>query len=175
MLNDEVMKEKNLSSENDLDDNSQPLLNVTTHIDDNYVLEDDLKIDIHRLINEVEDEKTFNKVKEELEDRFGKLNEDMIIYMYEEWFEKLAFKLKIRKVKQTRNSIELFFDSEIVNKLDMEEIFMEAFYVSNMFRFVSANNGLIIVLDIIKLEKHPVYYLVSLLDKICKKYGNVLD
>ena len=63
----------------------------------------------------------------------------------------------------------------MVAKLDIEDIFMEAFYVSNMFRFVSKDNGLCIVLDIIRLDKHPIYYLVSLLDKICKKYGNKLD
>ena len=168
MLNEEVGKEKNLP-EDEEDTSSQSLLNVATHIEDSYVQEDELKIDIHRKINEVEDEESFNKIKDELEDRFGKLSEDIIIYMYEEWFEKLAFKLKIKKVNQTKNSIELTFTEEIVNKLNMEDVFMEAFYVSNMFRFVSKNNNLVIILDIIKLEKHPVYYLVSLLDKICKK------
>ena len=168
MLNEEVGKEKNLP-EYEEDTSSQSLLNVATHIEDSYVQEDELKIDIHRKINEVEDEESFNKIKDELEDRFGKLSEDIIIYMYEEWFEKLAFKLKIKKVNQTKNSIELTFTEEIVNKLNMEDVFMEAFYVSNMFRFVSKNNNLVIILDIIKLEKHPVYYLVSLLDKICKK------
>ncbi len=172
MLNEEVNKETDLTLE---EENSKPLLNVATHIDDAYVNEDELKISIHRMINEIEDEKSFNKVKEELTDRFGKLNEDIIIYMYEEWFEKLASKLKINKVRQTRNSIEMEFPLEVVAKFDMEEVFMDAFYVSNMFRFVSKQNSLLIILDIIKLDKHPVYYLVSLLDKICKKYGNLLD
>ncbi len=177
MLNDEVTKDKNVADfmEDVEEENSQPLLNVTTHIDDNYVRDDELKIDIHRMINEVEDEKSFNRIKDELQDRFGKLDEDIIIYMYEEWFEKLAEKLKIKKVQQTKNSIELMFIPEVVSKMDMEEVFMTAFYVSNMFRFVSKDNGLIIVLDIIKLDKHPVYYLVSLLDKIYKKFGNNLD
>ena len=52
---------------------------------------------------------------------------------------------------------------------------MDAFYISNMFRFISKGDNLVIVLDIIKLEKHPVYYLVSLLDKIVDKFGNNLD
>lgn len=178
MLNDEVKRKKNLpvDSEETTDENTQPLLSVATHIADDYVSEDELKIDIHRKINEIEDQTSFNLVKEELEDRFGKLNEDLIVYMYEEWFEKLAMKLKIEKVRQTKNSIEMLFPEKVVKKFDMEDIFMEAFYISNMFRFISKeNNKLIIVLDIIKLEKHPVYYLVMLLDKICKKYGNSID
>ncbi len=176
MLNDAVNKKKNIEEVEVEEDNSQPLLSVATHITDDYVSEDDLKIEIHRKINEIEDQKSFDLIKNELEDRFGKLNEDLIVYMYEEWFEKLAVKLKIEKVRQTKNSIEMLFPSEVVQKLDMEDVFMDAFYVTNMFRFISKeNNKLVIVLDIIKLEKHPVYYLVMLLDKIYKKYGNSID
>ena len=176
MLNDEVSRRKNLvvtSDENE--DVAQPLLNVATHISDDYVSEDELKIDIHRKINKIESRESFENIKSELEDRFGKLNEDLLVYMYEEWFEKLAYKLKIEKVRQSKNSIEMIFPNKVVEKMNIEDVFMDAFYVSNMFRFVSKNDKLIIVLDIIKLEKHPVYYLVELLDKIFVKFGNTID
>lgn len=176
MLNDEVVKKKNISLEIEEEEvDKPPLLSVTTHIDDKYVSEDELKIEIHRKINEIDSKEKFEAVKLELEDRFGKLNEDIIIYMYEEWFEKLAYKLKINKVNQTRNSIEMVFPMDVVAKMDTEEIFMDAFQVTNMFRFVSKGSNLVIVLDIIKLEKHPVYYLVELLDKIYSKFGNSID
>ena len=175
MLNDEVSRKKNIPLvENEINE-APPLLNVATHIDDEYVQEDELKIEIHRKINEIDSKEKFNTIKFELEDRFGKLEEDLIIYMYEEWFEKLAKKLKISNVRQSKNSIEMVFPGEVVEKLDTEEIFMDAFYVSNMFRFISRGTNLIIVLDIIKLEKHPVYYLVELLDKIYAKFGNSID
>ena len=89
--------------------------------------------------------------------------------------EELAEKLNIKNVHQTKNSIELVFVEEVVKKLNMDEVFMDAFHISNMFRFISKGSYLIIVLDIIKLEKHPIYYLVSLLDKIYKKYKNSID
>ena len=69
----------------------------------------------------------------------------------------------------------MYFTSEIVNKLDMEEVFVDAFHVSNMFRFLSRGDNLVIILDIIKLERHPIYYLVELLDKILEKFGDKLD
>ena len=174
MLNDEV---KRLNNEEVMEDdtNTKSLIDVTTHIKDEYVSEDDLKIEIHRKINSIEDEKSFNKIKSELEDRFGKIDEDLIIYMYEEWFEKLALKLKIRNVHQNKNSIELVFPEEVVKKLDMEDVFMEAFNVSNMFRFSTKGTNLVIILDIIKLDKHPIYYLVSLLSKIYEKYDKHID
>jgi len=176
MLNDEVERRKN-NYVDDMEevDSSKPLLNVATHIDDCYVSEDDLKIEIHRKINTICSEETFNSVKMELEDRFGRLNEDLIIYMYEEWFEKLAKKVGVSSVRQTRNSIELSFSSDVVDSLDTETLFMEAFYITNMFRFISRGSGLIIVLDIIKLEEHPVYYLVKLLEIILEKCNKSLD
>ena len=176
MLNAEVNRRKDIIEESlDEDKSEKPLINVSTHITDNYVSEDDLKIEIHRKINEIDSKEKFQEIKYELEDRFGKLSEDLIIYMYEEWFEKLAAKLKITKVNQTKNSIEMYFTSEIVNKLDMEEVFVDAFHVSNMFRFLSRGDNLVIILDIIKLERHPIYYLVELLDKILEKFGDKLD
>ena len=156
-------------------DNFKPLIEVTTHIDDNYVSDEELKIEIHKKINSIDSENKFNEIKAELEDRFGKLDDDLIVYMYEEWFEKLAKKLKISNIHQNKNSIELVFPEEVVSKLDTEEVFMDAFEVTNMFRFKSKGTNLIIILDIIKLEKHPIYYLVDLLNKIDVKFGNIID
>jgi transcription-repair coupling factor (superfamily II helicase) len=175
MLNSEVKRLNNEPVEEEEIENTKPLINVTTHIDDSYVKEDDLKIEIHRMINSITNIDTFNSVKSELEDRFGKLNEDLVIYMYEEWFEKLAKKLKLSHVNQNKNSIELVFPKEIVDKIDTEEVFMIAFHTTNMFRFLSRGSNLVIVLDIIKIDKHPIYYLVSLLSKIDEKYGSNID
>lgn len=175
MLNDEVLRRKDDYVEEIDEEDTKPLISVATHIDDNYVSQDELKIEIHRKINTINNLETFNSVKEELEDRFGKLNDDLIIYMYEEWFEKLAKRIGLTKVRQTKNSIEMVFPDEIVKNLNTEEIFMEAFYITNMFRFISRGSNLIIILDIIKLDKHPVYYLVELLDKILEKCLKSID
>ena len=172
LLNDEIERKKgNLPlEENEEDSEDKPLLSVNTHIEDDYVSEDDLKIEIHRKINEINSLESLKLVKSELEDRFGKLSEDVIIYMYEEWFENLAKKLKIKNVRQTKNSIELVFTKDVVEELKVDDIFVEAFNITPMFRFISRGSNLVIVLDIIKLEKHPVYYLVSLLDKILNNF-----
>lgn len=176
MLNEEINKRKNIVEDTDEDvSTGQPLLNVSTHIDDKYVKEDELKIEIHKKINEIDSYKKLLEVKSELEDRFGRLNEDLIIYMYEEWFEKLADKIKIKNVHQNKNSIELVFPEEIVKKLDVEQIFVDAFNITNMFRFLAKGTNLVIVLDIIKLEKHPIYYLVELLNKILDNYKVSID
>ena len=176
LLNEEIDKRNNIEVEDEESDyNNKQLIDVSTHIDDKYVDDDDLKIEIHKMINSIDSNKRFNEVKTELEDRFGKINEDMIIYMYEEWFEKLVHKIKLSHVNQTKNSIELVFPEKVVKCLNTEEVFMDAYSITNMFRFISRGSNLIIVLDIIKLDKHPIYYLVNLLSMIDNKYGNNID
>ena len=171
LLNDEVARKKGvLVEEENEEEDIKPLLNVSTHIDDSYVKEDELKIEIHRKINEIDSYEKLLDVKSEIEDRFGKISEDMIIYMYEEWFEKLANKLQIKRVRQTKNSIEIVFPSEALEKMEVDEVFVDAVKITNMFRFVSKGTNLVIILDIIKLDKHPIYYLVNLLDKINNKF-----
>ena len=180
MLNDEINRrnDNNNIVEESVEENTnenKAFLNVTTHIDDSYVQEDDLKIEIHKIINSVDSREKFESVKLELEDRFGRISEDVIVYMYEEWFENLAKKLKVSNVHQNKNSIEIVFPGTVVSKFKVDEIFMDAYYVSNMFRFANKGSNLVIILDIIKLDKHPVYYLVELLDKIYSKFGKDID
>ena len=145
MLNDEIKNVNNSSSvyeSEGYEENNKPLLNVTTHIDDNYVFEDDLKIEIHRLINTIEDQKSFNAVKSEMEDRFGVVSEDLLIYMYEEWFEKLAFKLNISNVHQSKNCIELLLPHEVLDFISIDDLFVESYNISRYFRFISRNNNI---------------------------------
>lgn len=166
MLDDEMAHIKGEKTVEEEEKDEKPLLNVTTHISDNYVNDTDLKIEIHRKINEIDSYEKLIEVKSELEDRFGKINEEIIIYMYEEWFEKLAKKLDINSVKQTKNFVEIIFSEESTCKIDGEKLFSDAFSVSNMFRFKMISNCLVLILDTIKLDKHYIYYLVDVLKTI---------
>lgn len=171
LLNEEVSRKKNLEIPmEEVEEDSKPLLNVNTHIEDYYVSEDDLKIEIHRKINEIDSLERLVAIKEELEDRFGKVSDDMLVYMYEEWFEKLAKKVGIQRVLQTKNSIELVFSEDCISRFKMDELFMDSYEISPSFRFLSRGAHLVIILDIVRLEKHPIYYLVSLLNLIDSKF-----
>ena len=169
MLNEEVERLKgNVVEEDSEEESNKTLLNVSTHISDDYVTDDDLKIMIHRMINEIDSKEKLEEVRSDLEDRFGKLSEDIIVYMYEEWFEKLVKQVGVTKVSETKNTIELYFDKESTSKLNTEDLFMNAYTISPMFRFKSRESDLTIILDIVKLEKHPIYYLVALLSSMVR-------
>ena len=166
LLQDEIDRLKGITPKEEIIQNEKPLLDVSTHISDNYTDDDNLKIEIHKLINTIDSNEKLLEVKENLEDRFGKLDESVIIYMYEEWFEKLAKEYEIEQVNNTKNSVELVFSENITQNIDGEALFEDSFKISQMFRFKLMHNRLIVVLDTIKLEKHHVYYLVELLNNI---------
>jgi len=162
MLNEEINKLEGKKIEKK-EENPTPLIDVKTAIDDNYVSEEELKIEIHKKINTITSYKKLKEVKEELEDRFGKVSEDLIIYMHEEWFEKLALKIGIKEIKQTKNFIEVILTKELTNKINGEYLFYETTKLSKMFRFKMKYERLSITLDTIKLDKHFIYYLIDLM------------
>lgn len=169
LLNDEVEKLKGNPIKEEEIQNEKPLLDVSTHISDTYTDDDNLKIEIHRKINEIDSYEKLQEVKEEIEDRFGKVNEEMLIYMYEEWFEKMAKYWQIEKIQKTRNSLELYFSPEMTMKIDGEQLFLDAFKITPMFRFKMTSSRLVVILDLIQLEKHYIYYLIDLLQVLKKK------
>lgn len=150
--------------EEELEDNN--IVDVETHISDNYVSDESIKIEIHKKINEIKDHESLLKVKEELEDRFGKIDEKILIYMYEEWFEKLAQKYELRKVNQNSLYIELEFSKEISSKIKGEKLMIIANNLTNNFKFAYNHERIKITLYFSKLEKHFIFYLVDLLNKL---------
>ena len=166
ILNEEVLKIKGEYKEEPEDNDNKALINVTTHISDDYVEENELKIEIHRLINTIDSFDKLKEIRKEVEDRFGPIDKDMEIYMYEEWFEKIAKKLNIIKVNQTKTSIELIFSANKTKDINGEKLFMDAYDISKYFKFNYKNKCLSIILETVRLEKHYIYYIIDLLNKM---------
>ena len=155
-LKGEVIREEEVKDE-------KPLMSVSTHIDDKYTTDSHLKIEIHRLINTIDSYEKLLSVKEEFEDRFGTPTDEILIYMYEEWFDKLARSKGIEEIKQTKDSIELIYNIDESKKINGEEMFMKAYNISRNFKFSYHNLRFHITLSLNGLDKHPIYYLIDLI------------
>ena len=166
ILNEEVAKLKGETVYQEEIRNDKVMLNVDTHISDQYVKDEDLKIEIHRLINSVDSFGRFEEVYSELKDRFGKVDSNLVQYMYEEWFEKLCDKYGVERINQTKTFIELIFNDEFSKKIDAEKLFMDSVNISNMFRFKTLGNKLVLVLDIVKLEDSYIKFLIDILSTL---------
>ena len=169
ILNEEVERLKNnVSIEDDEDKmvNEKPLIEVATHISDKYADSEDLKIEIHKKINTIDSYDKFIKVKEELTDRFGSLDDDIIIYMLEELFECNAKKKGIFKVIQTEREISVFITNVVSKRQNGANLLSGLFKINPNFEIKYINNILRISLKTNNLEKHFLHYLVKMLDVI---------
>lgn len=164
MLQKEVNKLKGIDNQEDVD--SQPLIEVETTIDDKYAKEEDVKIEIHKKINNIDSKETLEKVRMELEDRFGNLDENIIIYMYEELFEKEMKKLPVKRVNQTKNFIAITFNKEFNKRIKGDDLFLNLISLSKKFRFSMKNEEITITFDTVNLDKHFMYYLIEMVDII---------
>ena len=167
MLNEEVNKLKGIEQKKQ-DEDAQPLIEVETTIEDKYAQEEELKIEIHQKINSIDSIDALNKTKKELEDRFGNLDENVIIYMYEELLEKQLKKLNIKKVNQTKNFISIILSKELTKKIDGELLFLDVISLTRKFRFSMKNEELTITLDTVGLDKHFIYYLNDMIEILIK-------
>ena len=60
----------------------------------------------------------------------------------------------------------------ISNKPD---VFVIAYKITDRFKFMSRGRDVVISLNTIRIDRHPIYYLVELLDKIYKNYSKNIE
>ena len=169
MLNEAIKKAKGeeiIEEENNDTKSDKPLVSVSTHISDDYVKETELKILIHKKINEVDSYNSFCNIKEELEDRFGKLSDDLLIYMYEEWFEKLAKLLNVQGVIDAEKNVSIQLSEDVSSKLKGDELFIEVYRINENFKLNYKNNCIYVILEKKNLKKHYLMFLIGVLIKI---------
>lgn len=166
MLSEAINKIKGKNSKIESEKSNKPLLEVDTHIDDGYINNSDLKIEIHRKINSIDSYDKLEEIKLEIEDRFGKIDENMNIYMYSEWFEKIAKDLNITDINQTKNNIDITLPKDIVDKIGLDELFILAYDINKKFRFSNRNGKIHIILEFVNLQDHFIKYLIDLVLKI---------
>ena len=149
-----------------LDENNESLIHVTTHIDDSYIPDEEVKIEIHKLINEIDSYQKLEDVKNEIVDRFGPVSDDLEVYMYEEWFEKIALELHITEVVQNDRSITVSLPVDVSSKIKGDKLFMEAYSINPKFQIHYIGKKIQISLNFINVKKHFIYDIVKLFSKI---------
>ena len=168
MIEEEMRRMKGEVVEEDEEDTTtnRSLVEVETHISDDYVSDEDIKIEIHKKINEIDGYKKLLEIKHELEDRFGKISKTLEIYMFEEWFEKQAKVLGITTVRQSDREIEIELPKEISQKIEGDKFFIKAYNINPRFRLKYLHEQVIIALTLLNQKEHFLYYVVPLMEEV---------
>ena len=161
ILNDEISRiESGIELEEEERDEKETIksnITLSNYVPNDYVKDDSLKILIHTKINTIKTREEFNLIKEELEDRFGKLNKDILEYMEELLFDSLSNKYKIEKVIENRLTIEIIFNEDITNIVDMGDLLVKSLKINKNFKFKSQDKKVILYIQKSYLNKNNIY------------------
>ena len=172
MLNDEIKRLEGIEPEEEEIKNNEVLLPIDTHIDNQYVEDESIKIEIHKMINSIKTKADFENVKFELEDRFGKISEKVEIYMLEKCAENIIKRLNIN-INVLTNKIIIIIPEDISNKINGEKLFIETYNINPKFELSYQNKKITIKLVTSLLKRNYLYYIYDVLDIINNQIKNV--
>ena len=119
-------------------------IEVSKHVDKSYVSDDEIRIYIHKRIDSINSLKEKNELIEELEDRFGKLSDELLLYIDKKYLDILIGKCDIEKVKDLVSIIEITFTQEYSALIDAASLFSIAYKLSSKFSFEYKNKKIFV-------------------------------
>ncbi len=103
-----------------------PLTNRT--INKNYINNDDIRISIHKRIANLKSITELVDLKLELKDRFGSVDNELEMYMYEKLMFKYCEMLGVYKIDKSKRSIwEFYLNKESSKNIDSTKLYQNAF------------------------------------------------
>ncbi|MBQ3773113.1 MAG: DEAD/DEAH box helicase, partial [Pseudobutyrivibrio sp.] len=100
---------------------------VSRTIQKDYINSDDLRIEIHKKIDKINSLAGLHQLEDELTDRFGALDEELYLYMYEKLMKSYCKQIGIYKIDTKKpNEISFYIDRDNSKKKDGNLLFQEA-------------------------------------------------
>lgn len=140
-INNKTVEEKKVDSSI-----ATPMASRT--IKESYINNDDIRISIHKKIDKLEDINQMNELILELEDRFGNVDDELLIYMYEKIMKTYCKKLDIYKIdKKNRRYLNFVFTKDKSSNVDGMKLFSKA----SAYKYITLtylNNEIHVLLEI---------------------------
>jgi transcription-repair coupling factor (superfamily II helicase) len=151
----QILKEEIDASKNDKVVEANPVerdssLNkvyASRHIDEEYIKNDDVRIEIHKKIDKVKSFKDLTDLSMELVDRFGTFSTELELYMYEKLFKNLCDLIGICKIEDNFKLMTLYISEEVSKTLDGTKLFLGAHDISDRLKLRYTNGMVQILFD----------------------------
>ena len=145
-INNNIKKEE---SSNDIS-LTTPLVSRT--INTEYISNEDVRIEIHKKIDVLQSLAELLDLEEELLDRFGQIDLELQLYMYEKLMKNYCKKFSIYKMDISFNLIDFVFSKDVTSSLDGNFLFNEMIKFKNL-KLTYTKGEVHILLDIIGRDK----------------------
>ena len=137
-------------------------------IKDDYINKDSIRIEIHKKIAKLNEIKDLEDLKNELEDRFGKLDFDLLIYMYEKLFKKQLHIIGGHKVNKYKDGFEIIISKEKSQEIDGAKLFDIAGAFKYPVKLGYLKAEITININYKKANEHWLYIATRFLEKCIK-------
>lgn len=165
LLNEVINKEKGIEEKQKVNYK----IDVSKHVDREYVSDDTIIIYIHKEINKISStQDKFNTINE-LTDRFGKLSQSVLDYIEERYLESLLREYGIEKVYEAPNLVTITMPRNISNNYRGEDVLMTGYRISDRFSFEYRANQYIIKLTKDNLDRSWLYLATEYFEKLKDK------
>ena len=169
MLEETLDEEKGIKKEKETE--KQYNLNVSKTVDSTYVDDDAIKIDIHQSISKIYTKDQAETLIQEFTDRYGKLNNELKIYIYSKYLETLLKQKGIEKYKVLDNKVELNFDQEHTKNIQYIYFLKTAKSIAPMWIYEYKQNKIHITININEDNKmytnnSYIYQLIAFMEKM---------
>jgi len=161
MLNEAINKVKGIKDE---EEEKRYNIEVSKHVDESYVSDDDIKILIHKEIYKIKTKKEKSSVIQEFTDRFGKLNDEILTYIEERYLQTLMKEFKVKNIMENQNVVMVIISKNKTLELKPDRLFMAATKISKNIEFEYKNEQIIIKIKKEAKDKSWIFYLTELLD-----------
>ncbi len=167
MIKEEIDKRKGkvVQDIETLDKNKQAVkIDVDKTIESNYIESDDVKLEMHKRISKLASSNELILLKEELEDRFGHVPDNLNTYMLEKLYENLAIEKNIESVFNKPQTIQVIFSKKQSSEVNGERLFMHINEMSAYIHLAYKKEKLSIRIEKHKVDKHFLVYLIDILE-----------
>ena len=145
-------------------------IDVPKHIEREYVSDDIIIIYIHKEINSIASKDDKDKTIEELENRFGKLSQNVLDYIEERYLESLLRLFNIDKVNEAPNLVTIHIPKNESSHLKGEDVLKAAYLLSDDITIDYRNNQYIIKYTKNTKDRSWLYVLGEFFESL-KKYA----
>ena len=114
-------------------------------------------------------------LEKELVDRFGKLDSDLTLFLYERLFNYQASLLKVSDVNFMNNTIKLTMPVDDNPYLIVKELFAQTILDNYLVEFNVYKNNLILKIDMKNDKRNWLFFITELFDTYFKKINSQLE
>ncbi|QVK21271.1 transcription-repair coupling factor [Mycoplasmatota bacterium] len=144
----------------------QSPIKVSKHIPEDYVDDQAIKIEIHKKIKQIKNNRNIEDLINEMKDRYGKIPNHLIDFMHKSLFDKYASMFDIDLIDNNKSEMVIRFSRLMSDNLNGEKLLFAAFEVDRDLTLKYKNNRITVSLNKKSDKKEPLKIFNQFFEKI---------